>query len=187
MILTRATHVVSHSLALPCRRSVRCYSTNTGVIYAVNTAVEHDWPAHSEHQGKHYTASLHAWETAVTIYEHGPPTQSSVHKRNTGMKIEIVSAGRVVSAVAGLNDSGLAEHPQVRQLKYEPASRESIKLVHSPTYVDGLAEVINQMVRACHVSSLVPKRSVLDCEFTQYAGTLGSGGKWTHVRDSIFV
>ena len=36
----------------------------------------------------------------------------------------------------------------MRELQYEPASRESIKLVHTATYVDALAKVVKQHVRS---------------------------------------
>jgi hypothetical protein len=76
-----------------------------GLVYTVSSGVAHDWPGHSEHQG------------------------------------------RVVSITEGLAVSGLVDDPRVRQLDYGPASPDSIKLVHTPEYVDGLAEVIKQLVR----------------------------------------
>jgi hypothetical protein len=78
----------------------------SGIIYAVTTGVEHDWPGHSEHQG------------------------------------------RVVSTLSGIEATGLSLEERVNRIRYEPATPDKIKLVHSAAYVDGLADVVKQHVRS---------------------------------------
>lgn len=52
-------------------------------------------------------------------------------------------AGRVTSIVERLHTTGLDQHARVRQLTYEPVPADTIKLVHTPNYVDGLKKVID--------------------------------------------
>jgi hypothetical protein len=57
------------------------------------------------------------------------------------------AAGRVLSALDGLKTSGLDKNPLVREIQYERASPDTIKLVHTSKYVDDLARVVKELVR----------------------------------------
>jgi hypothetical protein len=56
-------------------------------------------------------------------------------------------AGRVTAAVAGLESRGLTRHARVTQLDYEPADRDTVKLVHAASLVDRLQGIVEQYVR----------------------------------------
>lgn len=75
-------------------------SESAGLVYAVSSGLDHDWPMHSE------------------------------------------NARRVISVTEELAKCGLLDDERVRELQYTAASPDSIKLVHTPAYVDGLAKVV---------------------------------------------
>lgn len=58
------------------------------------------------------------------------------------------NAKRVISITEELAKCGLLDDERVRELPYTPASRDSIKLVHTPAYVDGLAKVVETQVQS---------------------------------------
>ena len=90
--------------------NVHCSATESaGLIYAVSSGLEHDWPMHSE------------------------------------------NAKRVLSITEGLVNCGLLDDHRIRELQYSPASRDSIKLVHTPAYVDGLAKVVESKVQHSYI------------------------------------
>ena len=55
--------------------------------------------------------------------------------------------GRVTAAVEGLTQYGLTIDDRVMQLSYSPADPSTVKLVHSPDFVDRLEGIIKQYVR----------------------------------------
>ena len=57
-------------------------------------------------------------------------------------------AGRVTAAVETLQARGLAAHDRVQRIEYEPAERDTVKLVHAPSLVDKLAQVVADYVRS---------------------------------------